>query len=328
MRKMFQLGGALGLCFTTDNIDLSMFKEKPLAAYLPDGRIAKLQSIELVFHKPDFSNIFDMGAHRASIVNFVFCDAHDEKTSFEASGAYFWRFLESVPEPFRILSDDKQNESYINESLQTVMMVARHLYQSCFIDTTTENSCPPPLTCMLDLESYSFDVVEPITLPIEERSIISSIINLTINALDLTVFVTEFVDNMLVDGYLIHKFKSVEGGVIPDFTPANWDKTKHKVARDYLSELSSHPVSDNCPAYTRWSEFLNKQLKELVNKLFNELFTIDKLKDRSDLTCAQAIIKSNGDLFEIQGANESVDIVSNRVIIAMGQYLESLDSRH
>lgn len=327
MRKMFRLGGALGLCFTTDNIDLSMFKEKPLAAYLPDGRIAKLQSMEIVFHKPDFSNIVDFSAHRASIVNFVFCDAYDEDISFEVNGAYFWRFLESVPEPFRILSDDNQKESYINESLETVMMVARYLYQYCFIDTTMDNSCAPPLTCTLDFESYSFDVVEALTLPDEERSIISSIINEKLNTLDLTVFVTEFVDNMLVDGYLIHSFKSVEGGLRPDFTPANWDKTKHKVARDYLSELSSH-TADNCPAYTRWSEFLNNQLKELVNRLFNELFTIDELKGRGDLTCAQAIIKSNGDLFEIQGANESVDIVSNRAIIAMGQYLESLDNHH
>ncbi len=330
MRKIFQLGGVLGLCFNTDNIDLSIFEGKLLGAYLPDGRIAMLQSMEIVFHKPDFSNIGDVAAHRASVVNLVFSDKYNdnENVSFEVNGAYFWRFLESVPEPFRILSDDNQTESYINESLKTVMLAARYVYKTCFINTTMENACVPPLSCLLDLETGSFHVVEALTLPDEERKIISGIVDKKLETLDLTVFVSEFVDGMLADGYLIHGFKSVGGGMMsPEFTPAKWDKAKHKTASDYLSELSCHTIG-NCPAYTGWSEFLSYKLKDLVSQTFDELIATNVFQSNSDLTCAKKILESDGDLFEIQGANESVDIIASRAIVAMGQYLESLGSRH
>ncbi|MEH6467268.1 MAG: hypothetical protein V7722_06520 [Porticoccus sp.] len=327
MRKMFHMGSALGLCFKPENIDLSVFTAEPLGAVLPDGRVAYLRQMEIVFYKPNYSDPFDCGAHRASVVNLKFCDQLSKDIEFEVSGAYFWRFLESVPEDFRILTNNNTKESYINDSLEVIMMAARYAYQTCFVDTTMENTCVPPLSCSLDFETGDYSVIEAMTLPEDERRLISGLVNEKLNQIDLTVFANEFVDNMLIDGYLIHGFKSVEGGISPKFTAAKWSKTKHKNLSDYLCELSPHTY-ENCPAYIRWSEFLNTKLQNLVKKLFDELFTIDTLKGKNELTEAQMILENDGNLFEIQGANESVDAVYDRAIIVMGQYMESLEHSH
>jgi len=79
------------------------------------------------------------------------------------NGAYFWRFLESVPEQFRVLSENNQTESFLNESLEAVMIATRLAYQACFTDTTMENSCAPPLTCTLDFETCTFSVTEALS---------------------------------------------------------------------------------------------------------------------------------------------------------------------
>lgn len=317
----------MGLCFSEKNINLEEFKGKPLGAYLPDGSLAKLQSIEIEFHKPDFSDIADYAAHRATSVNISFVDRSGSVKTFKASGAYFWRFLESVPEPFRILSEDNTTESYINESLETVMHIARYVYRSCFVDTTFENTSIPPLSCTLDFETFTYSVKKANRLPESESKIISSLVNDKINKLDVSEFATGFVDGMLKDGYLIRSYKADGDLMIPDFKPASWDTEKHSVLSDYLSELSHH-THDDCPAYMIWSSVLDSKVKSLIRNLFSELFTIETLKQRDDLPMAYAIVGARDELFAIQGANESVDVLSNRVFIAIDSYLTAMGKRH
>ncbi|MCF2900966.1 hypothetical protein L1267_11175 [Pseudoalteromonas sp. OFAV1] len=326
MRKMFQLGGPLGLCFNQERIDLSFLKDEPLGAILPDGLLYKLIGMEIIFYKPDFSDIADSSAHRATHVKLNFKNENDDKTEFEIQGPYFWRFLESVPEPFSTNPLETEDESYINGSLRAVMNLARYLYQGCFVDTTIENACPPPISCYLNFEDLNVTVKEALVLPDNESKIVSGEINQKISGLDLSLFADKFVDDMLQKGYLIHGFKKTDGGIRPDFTPASWDNSKHKVIRDYLSELSSYSIG-NCPAYTLWSEYLKYKLKVWAEQLFNQTFSLNNLQDRDDLPVAKRIVESGDNLFEIQGSNESVDLMMNRVLVELSKFLESKNNK-
>jgi hypothetical protein len=327
MRKIFKVGGALGLRFERNNIDLKMFKEMPLGITLPDSRRAELQVIEIIFQKPDFSDIADTSAHRASTVNITFVDEYREEVTFEVSGAYFWRFLESVPEQFRVLSENNTKESYINESLEAVMQVARHVYHMCFIDTTMENACPPPESCRLELKTGNINVVRPLVLPEAERVGINKIVDKEIGRIDLTVFSSDFVDDMLKSGYLTREFKSEGEYIVPTFEPTPWDKDKHKVINDYLSELSDRS-NDDCPAYLQWSELFNVKLKAVVRLSFDAIFNKSELNNLMEFPTAQRILQCDGDLFEVQGANEAVDQIYSRAISSASQYLLTASSKH
>lgn len=327
MRKIFQLGGPLGLCFAPGKIDLSTFAEHLCAFTLPDGDLATLQSMLIDFYTPDFSDIGDVSAHRASNVTLSFRKKDDSIVSLDINGVFYWKFIEAVPPEFRSESSTPQEESYINESLDFAMELTRVIYQYCFVNTTMENACPPPLKCNLDMENMTFTVKNRNVLPDKEKDIISSIVDKKINSIDLTDFASNFVDEMLKDGYLIHGFKDYGEYLRPDFTPATWDKDKHKVASDYFAELSHHSTP-TCPAYTRWSEVLTNRVKDKVKSLFADLFNADTLAGNADLPTAFEIAKGKEDLFVIQGANKSVDIVRDRTVIAIDQHLSAASKPH
>jgi len=327
LRKIFNVGGILGLTFNKESIDLSQLKGVVLSVELPNKSIGFLKSIEVIFHKPDFSDPFDSSAHRASVVNFLFVNEHDEYSLFEVSGTYFWRFIESAPEPFKALPYDGLEDRYLNDSLENIMKLARKIYLSSFIPTTMENACSPPISCKYNFQEASCEVIEATTLPREESRIISSIIGQKIDSLILTGFVSKFVDKMLLDGYLTHSYEQEGKAITPVFTITKWDNEKHKVVNDYLSELSPYGAHD-CPAYLIWRQILSNEIKIIAEKLFNKYFTLESIKGREDLKCAIDILSNNEDLFEIQGANESIDAIYKRTIIAMTQYLEALEKPH
>lgn len=327
MRKIFQLGGIMGVCFSPDKIDLSIFKGKVLNVRLPDGKSAAFVSMEIVFQTPNFSDPSDFGAHRASSVTLSFLNVTGGIVDFELSGAYFWRFLEAVPDPFRILSNNNQTESYINEALEQLMPVARHLYHGCFVDTTPQNICPPPESCKINLVDLTFSVTDRLTLPDKERVIIRKMVNENIDNLDLAMFSADFADGMLADGYLSRDFVSEGEYLRPVFTPEKWCAEKHKQAHDYLQGLSKHS-EPGCPAYITWYDVLKLKTDALVKGLFAELFTLDALQSRDDLSGAKAILENNIDLFDVEGANDAADKVSERAIIAIEQYIGSLADRH
>jgi len=320
MRRIYQLGGALGVTAKAKHdIDLSAFETIALGVYLPNGKAAELRKMVINFYQPNITDQQDVGAHRADTVTLIFQDEHREESAFTISGTYFWKFIDTVPESFCKNSAIERRE-YINESLATVMGIARRVYQLCFIDTTEQNSSAPPLRYHLALRSGQVTVDDVLPLSAVEKTQLTQFVGQATKTFLLTHVASVFVDDLLAAGYLKHGFTSAGKYMRPTFTPLAWTPEQRHSLEEMLSELSPHAAS-NCPAYLPWRQWLSHQLSQAVKAHLWAYYTPEKMATLAQAPVMKKLHHNGGDIFDNLVTQTYLEQLTKSALTAISNHL-------